>query len=587
MIQHLTHVFTGLAGLEDDIVNGAIAYANQDSSAQLVQIYSGSVDKQMVGSIVDTIKSLLPNASIVGATTSGEVASGLLKTRKIVIGFTFFEATQLKVLTFSGEKGEEAALAAQAALLLVEPDLKLAAVLALVTAVDLDAPEFLQGLEQPLGGVPLFGGGAGTYEADRKTFVINEHGLVNSSVAVVGFYSDELSVYQQKYLGWQPLSKSMNITELAGRDLISVDNSPALDVYRRYLKLSEEDDFFSTTMAFPFLFERGDDLIARVPISVEQNGVLRFTADIHQESFRIGYGNIDEMVQAAHTRIEDVQQFSPEAIFVFSCVCRRYLMQDSVNLETEPLESVAPTFGFYTFGEFQGQDEYVHYSHCITTACLREGDSRALDKQHEENSITNAIADNDPYINQHAKIVSHLLTFADAVTAELEESVKVVSTKAEMDALTKLANRMSLDQALAEQITEAEKARVFSAILIDIDHFKQINDSYGHLAGDHVLVRTAEILNEQLRSNDLLGRWGGEEFLVLVSDADADSAQVVAEKLRAALDAAEFDGAGHVTASFGVAEYRRGDTAASLVARADAALYVAKRSGRNCVHIGR
>ncbi len=587
MIQHLTHVFTGLAGLEDDIVNGAIAYANQDSSAQLVQIYSGSVDKQMVGSIVDTIKSLLPNASIVGATTSGEVASGLLKTRKIVIGFTFFEATQLKVLTFSGEKGEEAALAAQAALLLVEPDLKLAAVLALVTAVDLDAPEFLQGLEQPLGGVPLFGGGAGTYEADRKTFVINEHGLVNSSVAVVGFYSDELSVYQQKYLGWQPLSKSMNITELAGRDLISVDNSPALDVYRRYLKLSEEDDFFSTTMAFPFLFERGDDLIARVPISVEQNGVLRFTADIHQESFRIGYGNIDEMVQAAHTRIEDVQQFSPEAIFVFSCVCRRYLMQDSVNLETEPLESVAPTFGFYTFGEFQGQDEYVHYSHCITTACLREGDSRALDKQHEENSITNAIADNDPYINQHAKIVSHLLTFADAVTAELEESVKVVSTKAEMDALTKLANRMSLDQALAEQITEAEKARVFSAILIDIDHFKQINDSYGHLAGDHVLVRTAEILNEQLRSNDLLGRWGGEEFLVLVSDADADGAQVVAEKLRAALDAAEFDGAGHVTASFGVAEYRRGDTAASLVARADAALYVAKRSGRNCVHIGR
>jgi diguanylate cyclase (GGDEF)-like protein len=123
----------------------------------------------------------------------------------------------------------------------------------------------------------------------------------------------------------------------------------------------------------------------------------------------------------------------------------------------------------------------------------------------------------------------------------------------------------------------------FSVILFDVDQFKLVNDTHGHQAGDRVLVQLAGVASGQLRATDVLARWGGEEFVILVPEADGAMAYRVAEKLRAAIAHATFDEVGSVTCSFGVAQYVDGESAESLIARADRGLYGAKLHGRNRV----
>jgi diguanylate cyclase (GGDEF)-like protein len=120
-------------------------------------------------------------------------------------------------------------------------------------------------------------------------------------------------------------------------------------------------------------------------------------------------------------------------------------------------------------------------------------------------------------------------------------------------------------------------------VLLDIDHFKSVNDKYGHPVGDQVLVDVARLLAEGTREVDVVGRWGGEEFLIICPDTTFDGAMAAAEKLRELISNHSFSVVGSKTASFGVATVRTNDTIPALMARADSALYLCKANGRNCV----
>ncbi len=122
-------------------------------------------------------------------------------------------------------------------------------------------------------------------------------------------------------------------------------------------------------------------------------------------------------------------------------------------------------------------------------------------------------------------------------------------------------------------------------ILIDIDYFKGVNDRYGHQAGDSVLVEFANILTTNIRHVDTVGRWGGEEFLVICPETSKEGVYNLAENLRKNISVYNFSDVGCLTASFGVSLYQEGDSAHSIIAKADVALYNSKESGRNRVTI--
>lgn len=175
----------------------------------------------------------------------------------------------------------------------------------------------------------------------------------------------------------------------------------------------------------------------------------------------------------------------------------------------------------------------------------------------------------------------------------LEEQVAYINTKQAMDSfrltmsnykdgLTGIANRKYLDKRLEEMI---KNNTTFSIIMLDIDHFKRVNDNYGHQAGDEVLKHFAKTISKTVRPGDLVARYGGEEFAVVCS-CDAQNIRKIAERIREAVEATPVQtcaGTINITASLGVAQRRPEDTAESLIQRADGFLYQAKQEGRNRV----
>lgn len=154
---------------------------------------------------------------------------------------------------------------------------------------------------------------------------------------------------------------------------------------------------------------------------------------------------------------------------------------------------------------------------------------------------------------------------------------------AHTDPLTGLPNRRALYPAVDGLLVATPQGKAGSVILLDLDHFKRINDTYGHNVGDDVLIYTAALLRSALRDSDTVGRWGGEEFLITLPDTDTLGATRVAQRLRRLMHNTAQPPVGQVTASLGVATCEPGDDLRVLTARADAAMYEAKQQGRNRV----
>lgn len=166
-------------------------------------------------------------------------------------------------------------------------------------------------------------------------------------------------------------------------------------------------------------------------------------------------------------------------------------------------------------------------------------------------------------------------------TLALIESLR---TRASTDALTVLANRSALVERGNEEVARAHRyGRPLSVVLLDVDHFKDANDRHGHAFGDEVLRVLGGLLLHQRRKTDLAARYGGDELVLLLPETAPDEAVVLAERLRAALRRHRFPSDTTVTASFGVAGLKPGQTLAELLSGADAALYEAKRRGRDQV----
>lgn len=167
---------------------------------------------------------------------------------------------------------------------------------------------------------------------------------------------------------------------------------------------------------------------------------------------------------------------------------------------------------------------------------------------------------------------------------DLSERNKILKEIADTDELTGLYNRYFLDEKIVEEIEKADKDNTpLSLIIFDLDHFKRVNDTWGHDVGDVVLIRTADMARRIIGSSEILARWGGEEFVILMPQTSLDGALVAAEKLRQTISDSTHPSVGTVTASVGIAERIKLESFESWFRRVDQALYRAKCLGRNCV----
>ncbi|HEX9433917.1 MAG TPA: GGDEF domain-containing protein [Burkholderiales bacterium] len=194
-----------------------------------------------------------------------------------------------------------------------------------------------------------------------------------------------------------------------------------------------------------------------------------------------------------------------------------------------------------------------------------------------------------PWFAAMGGYVNRLRTRLSDSNRDLKRAFDRIEQLAVRDALTGSYNRRFLMDCLAGERSRAERlGTAFAVCLVDLDHFKAINDDFGHAAGDAVLMELPVFAAAGLRAIDVFGRFGGEEFLLVLPGATLEGARAAAERVRRSIEAARFPALGErpVTVTIGVAEHGKGEDVAALLARADRALYAGKARGRNCVVIG-
>ena len=186
---------------------------------------------------------------------------------------------------------------------------------------------------------------------------------------------------------------------------------------------------------------------------------------------------------------------------------------------------------------------------------------------------------------EQLEVLQNRLSEMEAEASQARQIIEDQKKRATLDHLTGLPNRAAYEVQLGEELMKRSRGgRSLSFIICDVDHFKHINDNYGHIAGDKVLQLIASTLRKNLRDTDFIARYGGEEFVILLPGTPADAAAGVAEKLRASIEACPFNFRGErvsITMSFGISEFRALESTEMVFERADKALYQAKESGRN------
>lgn len=192
-------------------------------------------------------------------------------------------------------------------------------------------------------------------------------------------------------------------------------------------------------------------------------------------------------------------------------------------------------------------------------------------------------------LNKHIELDNTLLKYQADLEQIIEERTQTLiqqttelETLANTDSLTTMYNRRKFSEILELEIKRHQRyQKSFSLINIDIDHFKKVNDNYGHDTGDRVIEAFSHTLRSNIRETDSACRWGGEEFVLLIIEADINSVILIAEKIRKILNTTNIEPVGKVTASLGVTQVKDGDSCESIITRSDQALYKAKNNGRN------
>lgn len=558
-----------------------LAHARRSRSV-LIQFFASALDPAVSEPLHAEICRCFPGAIVTGITTSGEIYEGQFVFHRTVVVFSFFETSELHLLSEPCRKGEEAEVGRRLGLAIAERvgSSSVKGLLLYATSQRMDGAELLGGMRGSLGSVPVFGAGAASYDNNGASWVMAGGKTYWDGAAVVAFSGDELEIKVRDYMGWEPLSRKMTVTEIGDPKWIkTLDGVPAAEVYEKYLGIRNDENFFQHMLEFPLILQRGDKLVARVPVSRGQNDSLHVAADVRVgEQVRLGYGTPHHIMIAPEDIRNDLGGFEPQGIMLFSCYCRQVYLQEAVNLETKAFQQFAPAAGMYTYGEFYGQGEEVQmHNASLVAVAMREG-------RQTESSAALPESSDRPTGTKQMEMTSRLAKFVGVVVGELEQANREMQQLMQTDRLTGLHNRGKMEDLLSGAMQRAESGEeAFALILLDLDRFKDINDTHGHLSGDAVLRRTAQLLQGHAGGTVAAGRWGGEEFLILIRAADAQQAGRLAEQIRAELEQTDFQEAGTVTASFGVTASAAGEPVRQLFKRVDDALYAAKRGGRNRV----
>lgn len=538
-------------------------------------------DRERIRTQLADARAALPGTKIVGLTTMGALAPSIEVPTCIVCTCLLFERSEVHVDVYDFDEmapHEAGRLLCDA----IDGYEDAQGVLVVSSNNRINLQPFVDELILRHANIPFFGTHAGSqsvFESLETIFVDDE--LYESGVFAVTFCGQDLHILPSYNLGWRAIGNEHVITSCETNGMVhTIDNMPAVQVYQHYLQVDLDEYFFANVCPFPLVMRDGDHLVARVPIDYTEEGWLRFPTAFERGSHaRLSYAHPDDLMRNSIASANELTAFGPDALVLFSCENRRvFLGNEGADKEIGFYFHACPDLAWgYGAGEIMHTPEGGGLLNSTIVAFgLREGEPST--EVREPLSFRDGTGSVIP-------LSERLATFLDATTAELNQTIAHLEGLAKRDPLTGAVNRRRIDELLHYELSKRRRQNDLMLLMYDIDFFKDVNDTYGHDVGDIVLKDLTRCVQSCLREGDTLGRWGGEEFLCLLTDLSLEDAVRVAERIRTRVAGMRLLRVGHVTISVGVTAAHPSDTPESFFQRVDKALYDAKHAGRNCVRV--
>lgn len=570
----------------EDLENAIIMFKGKHPERGMtlfIMLFTLASDREHLQTVVDRLTESFPKAQLAGFTIFGSIFRGhMVETGEIT--FLAFESSDVEIVYYPGSMSLKEAGADT--LFRCRQMKDLSGIGVLTNFEKVHAEPYLEMLDELDPSIPIFGGSAsGNVDRRGDSFVFDKKGIYRDGILTILFHG-KVHIRTDAILGWLPLGRRVTISRVMGDRIIEeLGGRPARKLYEKYLhvKPARDQDLDNTTPSFPLVIERDGVLLPRVPITYDESGAVCANADCRLgEKAQLAYGDLNEIVRLSRQAFQKFQLLRSEGILIFSCFVRKVFLQKNIDGILAGYDWTHDAAGGYTMGEIVRQKGHTHTMNITAVpVAFTENESDISDREAEEASRMETVLDN------HPSALQCLASFITETSRELEEANRKLAFLASHDSLTGLYNRRSAEQLLDEAIHAIDKnGKPLSAMMLDLDHFKEINDTYGHDRGDKVLTELADILRKYCPSDASACRWGGEEFVILLPGLERGEAGKVAEIIRSSLEKAPLIPDGRkVTASIGVTSCRKGETKESLYKRIDNILYEAKQGGRNRVYM--
>lgn len=538
----------------------------------LISIYTHWNKPETIREMTRLFCDAFPEAEIAGMTTAGGIENGRMHLRQTIVTIQFFEKSDVHAAIYDFSKESMSALG-ERALADCKKEKDLSAVLLFLTQQYYDFEPFLTALDKLSKDIPICGGYAHTYLQEDGIYVFTKDAILSRGILLITFTGD-VKVMTQSVMGWQPLGRTMTITAMDGPLVIrSLDHEPAAYFYQKYL---HSTDFEKSQLLFPLVGNAHQFRLAVLPLDAKSNGALQTNVFSHVgDQVQMAYGDPDQVILSSHKALDHIERFAPEGMLLLSCVTRRYFLKEDVNQILSAYGDFCVAPGGYVNGELiriEGKTQTTNMT--LVSVCFREGEAPLVNtvKKHHTPVV----------LGEALSTVQRLATFITETTKELAETQKQLSFAASHDSFTGLLNRGSIEKMLCRCHEDASARQLaFSALMIDLDTFKHINDTFGHNKGDEVIREVAAIMKRMIRPTDFAGRWGGDEFVIILPGTTLANARIVASRLQQAFQTIRLPDLSFLTASIGCTTASPDETEQTFYKRMDDALYLAKEGGRN------
>lgn len=547
----------------------------------LATVFVSTEIHQVIPSIIEILKNEIPEIKIIGGTVAANITKGYIETKGVSLTFTTFKESMVDVIPIKWDDDNSRNLG-KAFLRYLWDVPNPVAVQLVSSGYNLNVVPFFKEVSNCPDDIVFFGGIIDDGTLGDGGCVFSSDTIMERGMIAVVYQGSKLQVLEGTSCGWRPLGRRMTVTEMEGSCVIrEIDYMPVRDVYGKYLGSDLEQDFINETISFPFCFKRNGFWLYRLPREMYADGSVGYGADFKLgENVQFAYGDPSTIIREANDMQNDLVRFKPDAIFAVSCWSRKQLLHKNINQELQLVRKNATSCGVYAFGEYIRVHRDIYCANMtLCVVAMREGSYQA--------NRVGTLAASPLKLQGDTLILHRMIHLIEAVSSELEATNKQLSYIAHIDSLTGLLNRGELEAVLKKSLDYARVVdKPISVVMLDVDYFKVINDTYGHDVGDLALKKVADILKNNIQDVDAAGRWGGDEFFVVLSGKDKLAAIKFAEKIRCQILNAIFDDyeALHITSSLGVAQADDDDTIRTLFNKADKALYIAKSGlGRNAV----